>query len=241
MSFDRVFELNNEHRHLGIALLRFAAVSIWRNQVVSLDKNILYLQFLCKTSDSTFVLDVHDYVWDRFCCQCSEVNNFLTGPTPQVTNRKANAIVVRSRKCTQLFCFSVDLHVVCCIIEKKHLSTAYSHMFSINFRSETEKNYLIVGRLFFSSDILFSLNNLRFIVSLVWNKFTWIHTQFSFKSAHMLIIAFTWLVNIPLHIFPCYLNTLSTPQICRVCCPNPAKALWGLECYSHCSSVSNMG
>ena len=36
----------------------------------------------------------------------------------------------------------------------------------------------------------------------------------------MLIIAFTWLVNIPSHIFPCYLNTHTTPQICRVCCPN---------------------
>ena len=40
-------------------------------------------------------------------------------------------------------------------------------MFSINFRYETEKNYLIVGWLFFSSDILSSLNNLCFIVSLV--------------------------------------------------------------------------
>ena len=83
------YGLNNvEHRHLGIALLRFAAVSIQRNRVVSLDKSILYLQFLCKTSDSTFVLVVHDYVWDRFCCQCTEVNNVLTGPTPQVTNHK---------------------------------------------------------------------------------------------------------------------------------------------------------
>ena len=36
----------------------------------------------------------------------------------------------------------------------------------------------------------------------------------------MLIIAFTWLVNIPSHIFPCYLNTLTTPQICWVCCPS---------------------
>ena len=62
-SFGGVFELNNvEHRHLGIALLRFAAVSIRRNPVVSLDKSILYLQFLCKTSDSTSVLVVHDYV-----------------------------------------------------------------------------------------------------------------------------------------------------------------------------------
>ena len=61
------------------------------------------------------------------------------------TLRKANAIVVCSRKCTELFCFSFDLHAVCCIIEKKHLSTTYSHMFSINFRSETEKNYLICG------------------------------------------------------------------------------------------------
>ena len=87
-SFGGVFELNNvEHQHLGIALLRFAAVSIQWNLVVSLDKSILYLRFLCKTSDSTFVLVVHDYVWDRFCCQCAKVNNFLTGPTPQVTNR----------------------------------------------------------------------------------------------------------------------------------------------------------
>ena len=62
-SFSGVFEFNNvEHQHLGIALLRFAAVSIRRNRVVSLDKSILYLQFLCKTSDSTFVLVVHDYV-----------------------------------------------------------------------------------------------------------------------------------------------------------------------------------
>ena len=62
-SFGSVFELNSvEHRHLGIALLQFAAVLIRRNRVVSLDKSILYLQFLCKTSDSTFVLVVHDYV-----------------------------------------------------------------------------------------------------------------------------------------------------------------------------------
>ena len=62
-SFGGVFELNNvEHRHFGIARLRFAAVSIQRNRAVSLDKSILYLQFLCKTSDSTFVLVVHDYV-----------------------------------------------------------------------------------------------------------------------------------------------------------------------------------
>ena len=62
-SFGGVFELNNvEYQHLGIALLRFAAVSIRQNQVVSLDKSILYSQFLCKTSDSTFVLVVHDYV-----------------------------------------------------------------------------------------------------------------------------------------------------------------------------------
>ena len=62
-SFGGVFELNNvEHQHLGIVLLRFAAVSIRQNRVVSLDKSILYLQFLCKTSDSTFVLVVHDYV-----------------------------------------------------------------------------------------------------------------------------------------------------------------------------------
>ena len=46
-SFGGVFELNNvEH--------------IKQCQVVSLDKSILYLQFLCKTSDSTFVLVVHD-------------------------------------------------------------------------------------------------------------------------------------------------------------------------------------
>ena len=58
-SFGGVFELNNvEHQHLGIALLWFAAVSIQRNRVVSLDKSILYSQFLCKTSDSTFVLVV---------------------------------------------------------------------------------------------------------------------------------------------------------------------------------------
>ena len=63
MSFSGVFELNNvEHQHLGIVLLRFAAVSIRQNRVASLDKSILYLLFLCKTSDSTFVLVVHDYV-----------------------------------------------------------------------------------------------------------------------------------------------------------------------------------
>ena len=62
-SFGSVFELNDvEHQHLGIALLRFTAVSIRRNQVISLDKSILYLQFICKTSDSTFVLVAHDYV-----------------------------------------------------------------------------------------------------------------------------------------------------------------------------------
>ena len=62
-SFGGVFESNNvEHQHLGIALLRFTAVSIRRNRVISLDKSILYLQFLCKTSDSTFVLVVYDYV-----------------------------------------------------------------------------------------------------------------------------------------------------------------------------------
>ena len=62
-SFGGVFQLNNvEHQHLGIALLQFAAVSFRRNRVVSFDKSILYVQFLCKTSDSTFVLVVHDYV-----------------------------------------------------------------------------------------------------------------------------------------------------------------------------------
>ena len=62
-TFGSVFELNNvEHQHVGIALLQFAAVSIRRNRVVSLDKSILYSQFLCKTSDSTFVLVVHGYV-----------------------------------------------------------------------------------------------------------------------------------------------------------------------------------
>ena len=62
-SFGGVFELDNvEHQHLGIALLRFAAISIQRNRVVSLDKSILNLQFLCKMPDSTFVLVVHDYV-----------------------------------------------------------------------------------------------------------------------------------------------------------------------------------
>ena len=39
-------------------------------------------------------------------------------------------------------------------------------MFSKNFRSETEK-ILLSSDFFFSSDILFSLNNVRFIVSLV--------------------------------------------------------------------------
>ena len=63
MSFGGVFELNNvEHQHLGIALLRFAAILIRRNRVVSLDKSILCLQFLRKTSNSTIVLVVHDYV-----------------------------------------------------------------------------------------------------------------------------------------------------------------------------------
>ena len=62
-SFSGVFELNSvEHQHLGIALLRFTAVSIRWNRVVSLAKSILYSQFLCKTSDSTVVLVVHDYV-----------------------------------------------------------------------------------------------------------------------------------------------------------------------------------
>ena len=60
-SFDGVFELNNvEHQHLGIGLLRFVAVTNQRNRVVSLDKSSLYLQFICKTSDSAFVLVVHD-------------------------------------------------------------------------------------------------------------------------------------------------------------------------------------
>ena len=96
-SFGSVFELNNvEHQHLGIALLRFAAVSIRRNWVISLDKSILYLQFLCKMSHSTIALVVHDYVWDRFCCKCAEVNNFLTGPTPQVTNRELFGRQIRS-------------------------------------------------------------------------------------------------------------------------------------------------
>ena len=63
MSFGGVFEINNvEHQHLRIALLRFAAVSIRRNRVVILDKSILYSLFLCKMSDSTFVLVVHYYV-----------------------------------------------------------------------------------------------------------------------------------------------------------------------------------
>ena len=57
---------------------------------------------------------------------------------------KANAIVVRSRKCTKLFNLSFDLHAVGCIIEKKHLSTTYLHVFSINFSSETEKIQHIV-------------------------------------------------------------------------------------------------
>ena len=45
-SFSGVFEL--KHQHLGIALLRFAAISIRWNRVVSLDKSILYLQFICR-------------------------------------------------------------------------------------------------------------------------------------------------------------------------------------------------
>ena len=61
-SFGGVFELKNvEHQHLGIALLRFAVVSIQQNLAVSLGKSILYLQFLCIMSDSTFVLVVHYY------------------------------------------------------------------------------------------------------------------------------------------------------------------------------------
>ena len=68
-SFSGVFELNNvEHQHLGIALLWFAAVSIRQNRVASLDESILYLQFICKTLDSTFTLVVNDYVCDHFCC-----------------------------------------------------------------------------------------------------------------------------------------------------------------------------
>ena len=68
-SFGGVFELNNvEHQYLGIALLWFAAVPIRRNRVVSLNKSILYLQFICKTSDSAFVVVVHDFVCGRFCC-----------------------------------------------------------------------------------------------------------------------------------------------------------------------------
>ena len=34
-----------------------------------------------------------------------------------------------------------------------------------------------------------------------------------FKSAHMLFIAFTWLMNIPSHISPCYLNTYNSPNL----------------------------
>ena len=60
------------------------------------------------------------------------------------TFQKANAIAVCSRKCTSLVCLSFDLHTVCCTIEEKHLSTTYSHMFSIDFSSETEKIQLIV-------------------------------------------------------------------------------------------------
>ena len=39
----------------------------------------------------------------------------------------------------------------------------------------------------------------------------------------MLIIAFTWLTNIPSHIFPRHLNILPAPHICQFCCPYPAK------------------
>ena len=56
-----------------------------------------------------------------------------------------------------------------------------------------------------------------------------LYTQFFLKSAHMLITAFIWLMNIQSHISPRYLNSLTTPQICRFWCPNPAKALWGLH------------
>ena len=31
-----------------------------------------------------------------------------------------------------------------------------------------------------------------------------------------------------------------TLQFCLFCCPNPAKTFWGLQYYSHCSSLSNM-
>ena len=170
-SFGGVFELNNvEHRHLGIALLRFAAVSIRRNRVVSLDKSILYLQFLCKMSDSTFVLVVHDYVWDRLCCQCAEVNKFLTGPTPQVTNhelfgRQMRSLYVQENAHNYFVFHSIFTRFVA-------LSTTYSHMFLLTYVLDKfslwnwEKlSYL--RETFFSSDILFSLNNLRFIVSLV--------------------------------------------------------------------------
>ena len=58
------YGLNNvEHQHLGITLLRIAVVSIPRNEVITLDKSILYLQFISKMSDSPFVLVVHEIMF----------------------------------------------------------------------------------------------------------------------------------------------------------------------------------
>ena len=77
-----------------------------------------------------------------------EVNNFLTGPTLQVTNRELFGRQMRS-------CTLKKMHITILFFirssrgllhyRKKNLSTAYSHMFSVNFRSETEKKYLVVG------------------------------------------------------------------------------------------------
>ena len=54
-----------------------------------------------------------------------------------------------------------------------------------------------------------------------------------YKSAHMQIIAFTWLASIPLHNFTTTPTLAQLPHICRFRCLFPAKALWGLQCYSH--------
>ena len=86
---------------------------------------LTHLQFTCKLFDSTFVLVIHDYViisgvfLVRRSKQPFDWADSTSDESP--TLLKTNATGVCSRKCTELFRYSVCLQTVCCITKKKHL------------------------------------------------------------------------------------------------------------------------
>ena len=80
-------------------------------------------------------------------------------------------MVVCSRKFTELLFFAQFSSFFFYIIKKHDLSRIHLHIFCISSGSVTEEKYILVKRLVISTVILFSLNNLRFVVALVQNDF----------------------------------------------------------------------